>query len=430
MVVGAAAFFMLAGPVLVSDASADDRTTCAQGKGDEKAAACTRIIQDRRATAKTRAIAHKNRGDTYFGEPRPQSEVAAYRERVIADYSEAIRLDPEEAARSYFFDRASAYVNNGDYDRAIADYSEVIRINPTSYSADYSRAYAYNGRAWAYSNKGDYDRAIADFSEAIRLKPKLVVALFYGRGEVFRKKNDFNRAIADYSEAIRLDPKNDFLSDEVFVGRGDAYYNLKDYDRAIADYNNAIRLVPYSNAVDGRRAARLLKGDYESIIAEYSEIIRGQPRHAPAYLSRGIFQLYIGNPAKGLADISQATELKPKDAYNALWLDIVGRRNSVPSRLPQAISQIDMTVWPAPVIRMFLGQLTSAAVFAAADNPEPKKKNDQICEANYFSGELALRQGAKSEAIRLFRLAARDCPHNFLEWYAANAELKALGVMP
>ena len=40
-----------------------------------------------------------------------------------------------------------------------------------------------------------------------------------------------------------------------------------------------------------------------------------------------------------------------------------------------------------------------------------------------------LRTGAKDEAARLFRFAARDCPKNFDEWPAANAELKALGVV-
>ena len=38
-----------------------------------------------------------------------------------------------------------------------------------------------------------------------------------------------------------------------------------------------------------------------------------------------------------------------------------------------------------------------------------------------------LRQGAKDETVRLFRLAANGCPQDF-DWIAANAELKALGV--
>jgi hypothetical protein len=43
---------------------------------------------------------------------------------------------------------------------------------------------------------------------------------------------------------------------------------------------------------------------------------------------------------------------------------------------------------------------------------------------------LALLRHAKEEALRLFRLAASDCPKTFIEWSAANAELKALGEKP
>jgi len=89
-----------------------------------------------------------------------------------------------------------------------------------------------------------------------------------------------------------------------------------------------------------------------------------------------------------------------------------------------------MTAWPSPVIRMFLGQITSAAVLATADDPDATKKKGQVCEANFFSGELALQTGAKTEAANLFRLAASDCPKTDMEWRTANAELKALGAAP
>jgi hypothetical protein len=59
--------------------------------------------------------------------------------------------------------------------------------------------------------------------------------------------------------------------------------------------------------------------------------------------------------------------------------------------LSQAISQIDMTAWPAPVIRLFLGQMTPTAVLAAAADPDAGKKKGQVCEANFYSGELARR---------------------------------------
>ena len=284
-----------------------------------------------------------------------------------------------------FDNRGSAYHDKGDNDRAIADYNEAVRLNPKS-------GMAFHNRGVAYLEKGDNDRAIADYSEAIRIDPEDASA-FNGRGVAYRAKGDLDRASADYNEAIRLDPK----SGKAFVGRGDVFSTKGDFERAIADYNEAIRLNPKSSV---------------------------------AYFARGLSYLFAGSVEKALADFNQASAHAPENAYLALWVDIVSRRNNLPSRLAQTSSQIDMTVWPAPVVRLFMDQMTPAAVLAAADDPDATKKKGQVCEANFYSGELSLTKGLKDEATRLFRLAASDCPHSFNEWDAANAELKALGVVP
>lgn len=78
-------------------------------------------------------------------------------------------------------------------------------------------------------------------------------------------------------------------------------------------------------------------------------------------------------------------------------------------------------------ITPFLGQLKAEAVLAAADDSDEDAKKGQVCEANFYTAELILRQGNKDGAKRQFRLAADDCPKGFPEWAAANAELKALG---
>jgi lipoprotein NlpI len=59
----------------------------------------------------------------------------------------------------------------------------------------------------------------------------------------------------------------------------------------------------------------------------------------------------------------------------------------------------------------------------AADSPDAKTRMVQVCEANFYSGELGLQPGAKEESARLFRLAAADCPRMFVEGPAASAEL-------
>lgn len=286
-----------------------------------------------------------------------------------------------------------------------------------------NRLVAYNNRGDAYARMGDYDRAIADYSEAIRLDPKYAPA-YNNRGNAYKAKGDYDRAITEFIDAIRLDPK--YV--RAYINRGLAYKAKGDYDAAIADYNEVIRLNPNdATAYDARAYVNAAKGDYDQAIADYNEAIKTGPKYYPAYLGRGVANLYSGALSKAVADFSQASALNPKFAYTALWLDIANRRDNMPSRLDEATKEIDMTKWPAPVIRLYLGQLTPAAVMAAADDPNPEAKMGHVCEANFYSGELALQRGDKNEATRLFRLAAADCRKSFLEYEGAVAELKGLG---
>jgi tetratricopeptide (TPR) repeat protein len=144
-----------------------------------------------------------------------------------------------------------------------------------------------------------------------------------------------------------------------YNNRCKAHSERHETDLAVADCNEAIRLDPkYAIAYRNRGDAWSAKGDNDRAIADYNEAIRRDPKNYEAYLSRGRADLYSGALPKALADLNQATELNLKDAYTALWLDIANRRSNLPSRPPEAIKQIDMTKWPAPIIRLYLGQLT------------------------------------------------------------------------
>ena len=86
-----------------------------------------------------------------------------------------------------------------------------------------------------------------------------------------------------------------------------------------------------------------------------------------------------------------------------------------------------MKAWPAPVIRLFTGEIKQDAVLSAADDANPTVKQAHICEANFYGGQYALIEGQRDDAQKLFEAAAKDCPHGFLEGIAATAELKGMG---
>jgi len=215
--------------------------------------------------------------------------------RAIAEFTEAIRLDPEDA--DAYSGRALAYYRKLDFDSAIAEFTEAIRLDPT-------KADAYYWRGWAYFGKDDYDGAIADLTEAIRLTPEDAGA-YVNRGLAYFGKDDYDSAIADLTEAIRLNRENA----GTYYFRGSAYQAKGDYDSAIADFTEAIRLeAKYAGAYIGRGKAYQAKGDYDSAIADYTQAIRLDP-DGVTYYNRGLVYQAKGELWAAERDFAKAKEL-------------------------------------------------------------------------------------------------------------------------
>jgi tetratricopeptide (TPR) repeat protein len=133
------------------------------------------------------------------------------------------------------------------YDQALADFAEAIRLDPLS-------ALAYLGRAKCLLVKEHQDLAMADLNEAIRLDPTLADA-FYERACASSAKNP-NRALADLTEAIRLNP--DHLNAHVM--RAQMYELNEQPQKALADLIELVRLEPnrpqrYRNLAKVHRAS-------------------------------------------------------------------------------------------------------------------------------------------------------------------------------
>ncbi|MER9678890.1 tetratricopeptide repeat protein [Mesorhizobium sp. M0184] len=233
--------------------------------------------------------------------------------------------------------------------------------------------------------------------------------------------------MADYGQAIMLDPAHA----KAFRNRGRIWQKKGEDDRAIADYDKAISLDPKgAPGYDGRGFVWSAKGDYARATADYDQAISLDPKYAYAYLGRGILFFYSGALAKAQADFGQAATLKPDNAYFAIWLEMTERRSGAVGHLQEATEKLDMTKWPAPAVRMLLGELTPAEVSAAADDADPAKKRGNSCEANLFIAELDRLQRHDGEALRLYRVAASDCPGDYYEYVAAKAALHELGAVP
>lgn len=98
---------------------------------------------------------HTRAGVQHFEEQRVQE--------AIAEYTEAIRLDPDYAAA--YFNRGQARFTLGSAQEAISDYDDAIRLSPNRPELPLAHA----GRAMAHTLLGNDEAAQRDITEAVRL---------------------------------------------------------------------------------------------------------------------------------------------------------------------------------------------------------------------------------------------------------------------
>ncbi|HEY1209576.1 MAG TPA: tetratricopeptide repeat protein [Terracidiphilus sp.] len=197
---------LIVAPLNAQNTQKSDEQLCLDLSGDEAIAACTRAIDSHTLPQKNQANAYYNRGYEYW--------------------------------------------NKDEYDLAIANYSEAIRLDPTLVEA-------YNNRALCLFDKGEYDRALPDYEKALQLDPKHTNA-YYGLGNLYRAKAEYSKAIENYTKTLELNPN----FSNAYINRGNTYTAMGAFDMAIADYKDAIRTKPtYAYTPLLIAVAKMHKGD-------------------------------------------------------------------------------------------------------------------------------------------------------------------------
>ena len=165
------------------------------------------------------------------------------------DYSQAIKLDPNNALAYANRGGAYAYMPTPDYGRALSDYNEAIKLDPNN-----ALIYANRGDAYAYMPTPDYDRAISDYTRAIELDPDDLLA-YKGRATAYMRKSkpDYQQAISDFTEALKIEPHNT----AIYEVRAEAYEKSGEVDsarddRAMAKLNSESYTGEYMNELKER----------------------------------------------------------------------------------------------------------------------------------------------------------------------------------
>ncbi len=276
----------------------------------------------------------------------------------------------------------------GNHDLAIDHYTRCLNEGDLSRG---NQAVFYNNRGNAYRGKGDTDRAIADYDRALRIDPDYALA-YYNRSLAYHRKGETDRAIADNDRALRHDP--DFAL--AYNNRGLAYIGKGEYDRAIADFDQTLRL---------------------------------DPDYVRAYYNRGRAHFHRGRFARAVPDLRRAVAADPGNAYRPLWLYLAQARAGQGGRaeLKDNARHLNLSEWPGPVVRMFLGELGAQAVAGMGEANRTREDKERRVEAYFFAGQQQLLAGRRGEAAAYFREVVKTGITDFIEYNGAKAELKRLG---
>ncbi|MBI2932343.1 MAG: tetratricopeptide repeat protein [Planctomycetes bacterium] len=149
---------------------------------------------------------------------------------AIVDYTEALALDPRNAAT--LCNRAMAYQALREYDLSLHDYSRAIEFQP-----DFARA--YNGRGLVRSEQLDYAGARADFEQATEIN-HLYVDAYNNLGNVLVMEQQVDEAIQVYDIALGIDAGNP----EIHANRGLAQMAKNEPRAALVDFEASLKTDP------------------------------------------------------------------------------------------------------------------------------------------------------------------------------------------
>jgi lipoprotein NlpI len=253
----------------------------------------------------------------------------------------------------------------------------------------------------------------------------------FSRGLAAINRGDNDSAIMFFSSALQEDNLPAGVQPLVYYNRARAYLNKEECAQAVADLNAALQLQPgYYEAYLQRGRANRCAGNYGEAIADYSEIIEHKPT-GDAYWQRALARWNEGD-FDGSAQDSWSTALfAPNWPYPILWYGLAKlRAGKLDERdLQQKAVFFDLSVWPGTVFALYEGNATPDEIMRLARYGDPRTSRDRMCEADFYVGEWWLAKKNTEAARPLIESASSLCRHDFIEYSAANVELKRLGTV-
>ncbi len=147
----------------------------------------------------------------------------------------------------------------GEYPQARNYYTEAIKIAPNDW-------HPYFDRARAYMEEGNFIRALQDINSALEFSGDNYFDVLNNRGIIYSKAKRYKKAMDDFKACIAMNPE----SPDSYINMGNMLMQQKKYAEAEEIYTTAIAIddanaVAYNNRANAREMQADLEGAQEDI---------------------------------------------------------------------------------------------------------------------------------------------------------------------
>jgi tetratricopeptide (TPR) repeat protein len=224
---------------------------------------------------------------------------------AIADFDQAIRLDPADA--DSYYQRGMARKEERQPVLAMADFDQALKIKPDDIAALLERG---SLRLASRDEAG----ARADFTAIAALAPNdaSIGLLIAGR---YVATGNFAAAVGQFDQWIAAHPKDDRVPEVLHNRCRSRAMTGKDLKLALADCEAALQRSEHtSQLLDSRAFVRLQLGNYDQAITDYKASLGLQPKGATALYGLGLTEQKKGLQTAGDQHIQAAIAIDPAAA--------------------------------------------------------------------------------------------------------------------
>ncbi|WP_395623557.1 tetratricopeptide repeat protein [Sphingomonas daechungensis] len=328
-----------------------------------------------------------------------------------------VRISEKPASAQSFIDRGLLLLDAGKTDEAIADFDEAVKLDPQN-----SYAWANRGIAHAWKNDG---KEAPDLAKAAELDPDNPVVP-RGRAVAAEMRGDFPTAIKEYTVAIEKDP-NTFA----YMHRASSYYAAGEPQKALADTDELLKKGQKSANVRLLRANILRgQGDDVGALREAELLISENPDATYPQVAAARIFASLGKKDRAMKAFDGALAIKQESyiyvnrAQSRPRSDMPGKMADIEAALKIEPTNVDALLVKAELL-VDQGKLPEAL---AAYESLSKNEDANWTWTKAQRGIVLAKLGRTDEARKLFAVARSESKSaqqlNNLCWAKATANVE------